>query len=168
MKRHRTPYASANPLVAWTQIAMNAGEMLFASAQVINHRTNRIAMAGAIPNARDRREFTLMGQEKIEAVTESAQAIAARMVTMNTQLGALAFRQLLSGVSGIMSLLASPAVAMSAKGQAELLRDALTSSATVASHLSGSMARVAHHGLKPIHSRATGNAKRLLKTKAQR
>jgi hypothetical protein len=147
---------------------MKTGEMLLASAQVINHRTNRIAMAGAMPNARDQKEFTLMGREKLEAATESAQAIAARMVTMNTQLGALAFRQLLNGMSGIMGLLASPAVAMSAKGQAALLRDALKSSASVASHLSDSMARIAHHGLKPIHSRATSNAKRLLKVQSQR
>lgn len=147
---------------------MKTGEMLLASAQVINHRTNRIAMAGAIPNARDQKEFTLMGQEKLDAATESAQAIAARMVTMNTQLGALAFRQLLNSMSGLMGLVASPAVAMSAKGQAALLRDALQSSANVASHFSDSIARIAHHGLKPIHSRATSNAKRLLKVQPQR
>jgi hypothetical protein len=165
MKQPRTRYAQANPLAVWTQLAVKTGEMLFASAQVINHRTNRIAMAGAIPNARDQKEFTLMGQEKLEAATESAQAIAARMVTMHTQLGALAYRQLLSSMSGMIGLLTTPAVAMSTKGQAELLRDALKSSASVASHLSGSMARIAHHGLKPIHSRATGNAKRLLKVR---
>lgn len=140
--------------------------MLFASAQVIHHRTNRLAQSGVSPNARDRREFTRMGQEKIEAATESAQAMAARMVTLNTQMGATAFRQMLNGMGELMSMLASPAAALSAKGQAELLRDAVNNSARVASQLSGSMAQVAHvaqQGLKPIHSRATGNAKRLLK-----
>lgn len=163
MKRQSTRLAPANPLLAWTQLALKTSEMLFASAQVINHRTTRIAMAGVMPNSRDRQEFARMGQEKIEAAAESAQAVAARMVTANAQLGALAFRQMLSGMTGIMALLASPAIALSAKGQAELLRDAISNFAKVTSHLSASMARLAHHGLKPVHARATGNARRLLK-----
>jgi hypothetical protein len=167
MKRYRIRFATNNPMAAWSQLALKTGEMLLASAQVINHRTNRIAMAGAVPNTRDQREFALMGQEKIEAATESAQAIATRMVTMNAQIGTLAFRQMLNGMSGIMGLLAAPSMALSMKGQAELLRDAIESSATVASQLSDSMARLAHHGLKPIHSRATGNAKRLRKIRSR-
>jgi hypothetical protein len=39
---------------------------------------------------------------------------------------------------------------------------AMTNSAATAPQIPGSIAHVAHHGLKPIHSRATGNAKRLL------
>jgi hypothetical protein len=41
--------------------------MMSASAQVIGHRTGRMALAGPAPNARDRREIALMGQQKIEA-----------------------------------------------------------------------------------------------------
>lgn len=160
MKRNQARFSSANPFVVWHQLAFQTGEMLVASAQVISHRTRRIVMAGALPNARDRREFTLMGQEKVEAASESLQAIAARMIAMNAQLSALAFRQMLSGM---MSMLASPAVAMSAKGQADLLQAAIRNSTRLVTQFSGSMARVAHHGLRPIHSRATGNAKRLLK-----
>lgn len=163
MKRNQARFSSANPFVVWPQLAFQTGEMLMASAQVISHRTRRIVMAGALPNARDRREFTLMGQEKVDAASESLQAIAARMIAMNAQLNALAFRQMLSGMSGMMSLLASPALAMSAKGQADLLQAAIRNSTRLASQLSGSMARMVHHGLRPIHSRATGNAKRLLK-----
>jgi hypothetical protein len=84
------------------------------------------------------------------------------MVTNHTQFGALVFRQLLKGLNGIMTLAASPELALSAKGQAALLRDAISNSSTVASQLSGSVARLAQHGLRPIHSRATGNARRLL------
>jgi hypothetical protein len=162
MKRRRTRHALANPFDIWLQLALRANETLVASAQVIHHRSNRIAMASAIPSKRDQREFTLMGQEKIEAVNESAQALAARMVTNHTQFGALVFRQLLKSLNGIMTLAASPELALSAKGQAALLRDAISNSSTVASQLSGSVARLAQHGLRPIHSRATGNARRLL------
>lgn len=165
MKRYPASLAIFDPFSAWTKIAMQTGEMLMASAQVIGHRSQRLAMAGASPNARDRREFTLMGQEKVDAAMESAQAMAARVIMMNTQLGAIAFRQALNGISGLIAVAGSPALALSAKGQAELLRDMIRNSARVASQLSGSMARVAHHGLQPIHSRATGNARRLLKVR---
>lgn len=163
MKRHHSRSAPTNPFLSWSKLAWKNSEMLMASAQVINHRCYRMAMAGAQPNARDRREFTLMGQEKIEAATESIQALSSRAIVMNAQLGALAFRQALSGMSGLLSAFATPAVALSARGQAELLRDAVRNSGKLASHFSDSMARLAHHGIRPIHSRATGNARRLLK-----
>ncbi|HEY0848075.1 MAG TPA: polyhydroxyalkanoate granule-associated phasin [Noviherbaspirillum sp.] len=164
MKPYQTPFAASNPFAVWSRLALQTNEMLMASAQVITHRTGRIAMAGAAPSARDRREFKRMGQEKLDAMTESMQAVAARMVMMNAQLGALAFRQALGGMSGWISLAGNPAIALSAKGQAELLRDAIRNYARLASQASGSMARIAHHGLRPIHSRATGNARRLLKS----
>lgn len=163
MSKNRSRYPTTNPLLAWTRLALKTGEMMAASAQVIQHRTSRIAAAGTLPCARDQREFTRMGQEKFEAAAESAQALAARMVTMQAQFGALAFRQMLNGASGVMALAANPATAMTMKGQAALLGTAINSAATVSSHLSNAVARLAQHGLKPIHARATGNAKRLLK-----
>ena len=57
--------------------------MMLASAQVIQQRTSRMAAAGAKPSARDRREFALMAQEKIEASVESASARAVQMMAMN-------------------------------------------------------------------------------------
>lgn len=165
MKRYQTRLMASDPFSAWSKFALQTGEMLMASAQVINHRSQRIAVAGPSPSARDRREFTLMGKEKIDAAMESAQAITARMITMHMQLSTLAFRQTLDGVSGWVAFAGSPALAMSAKGQVELLRDAIRNSTRMLSELSGSLARVAHHGLRPIHSRATGNARRLLKSR---
>ncbi|WP_136419317.1 polyhydroxyalkanoate granule-associated phasin [Herbaspirillum sp. ST 5-3] len=164
MKRRTTRRTSANPFVVWTQLALKTSEMMVASAQVIHHRTGRIARAGVIPNERDQREFTLMGQEKVEALAESAQAMAARMIVIYTQIGTLAFKQLLNGASGFMTYIASPATILSAKSQADLLGSTLGGSAALASQLSSSLARLAHHGLKPIHTRATGNAKRLLRS----
>lgn len=163
MKQRKTRYPSTNPFLAWSKLALKTSEMMMASAQVISHRTGRMAMAGANPNARDRREFTRMGQEKFDAAAESAQAIATRMMLIHTQLGTIAFEQLMNGTSGIIALTASPTAALSAKGQAELFHDAMTNSATLASQLSDSVAHLAHQGLKPIHARATENAKRLLK-----
>ncbi len=135
---------------------------MMASAQVIHHRAGRLVMAGVIPGERDRREFALMGQEKLEAVVESTQAVATRAMIIYTQIGTLAFRQLLNGAAGMMKFVASPAALLSANGQADLLRGAINGSSAMASQLSNALAHLAHHGLKPIHTRVKGNAKRLL------
>src|SRR3569832_1733304 len=88
---------AANPFMNWSKIAWNATEMLMASAQVIHHRTGRIAKAGAIPNRKDQREFLLMGQEKFDAAAESAQAVTLRMFRMNQEIGSLLFRLMVAG-----------------------------------------------------------------------
>jgi hypothetical protein len=166
MKRQSaTIYSFANPFTLWTGLALKTGEMMMASAQVIGHRTARIASAGAAPSPHDRREFRLMGQEKLEAATESAQAIATHMFSLNRQIGVLAFEQIMAGATGAMSLAASSTVAQSAKVQARLMSDTVSNSTHAASRLADSVARIAQHGLKPIHSRATANAKRLAKLK---
>jgi hypothetical protein len=139
--------------------------MILASAQLISHRSSRIAMAGAIPNARDQKEFTLMGREKIEAFAESPQTTARRMMLIHQQSAALAARQLSSGTVGIMALATSQTMAQTGRRQAELIGGAMADSVAAASHLSGSIARLAHHGLKPIPLRATGNARRLAKAR---
>jgi hypothetical protein len=159
MKRN-TRYVPGNPFTAWTGLVWKIGEMSMASAQVIAHRTTRMAAAGPMPNARDRREFTRMGHEKIEAATESAQSIAAQMVTMDLKLGARAFRNMMTATTALMSLAASRSVGQSIVRQAKLA-ETLARSAITAADLSDSTARLAKRGLRPIHARATANARRL-------
>jgi uncharacterized protein (DUF2342 family) len=163
VNRPETQLSTANPFGIWINLALMTNEMLAASAHVISHRCNRMALAGVVPNARDRKEFTLMGQEKIEAAVESANAMAVRMLSVQQQMGAMLFQQFLGSVSGMMTLATSRTLGQTGRRQAALMRDAMTNSAATASHFSGSLARVAHHGLKPIHLRATGNSKRLRK-----
>jgi len=160
MKRSRPLTSLANPFLLWTDLALKTGEMMLASAQVISHRTSRMSKAGPTPNARDRREFALMGREKMEASVESAQAMAMRLMKVNPLLGAHAARQMLTSATAVMSLAASRTVGEAMKRQAALIR-AVTQSAATASRLSGSTARIAQRGLKPIHARATANARRL-------
>jgi hypothetical protein len=166
MKRQSSnPYPALNPYMLWAGLAFKTGEMMIASAQVIRHRTGRIVTAGALPNLRDQREFTLMGQEKIEAVAESAQAVTIRLVGLNQEIATLAFRQLLTGATGILSLAASRSAAQSSRRQAKLVRETVSNSTSAASQLAGTVVHVADQGLKPIHERATANAKRLAKLK---
>ena len=53
------------------RLARQATELAFAVPQVVNHRLTRMALAGPFPNARDRREFYTMGQEKVHAFWQS-------------------------------------------------------------------------------------------------
>jgi len=119
-----------------------------------------MAAAGAMPSARDRREFALMGQEKIEAGVESASAIAAQMMTLNPLLGPQAFKHMMTGAAAVMSLAASRTAGQAMVRHAKLVRT-MTQSAGTSAQLAVAAARLAQHGLKPIHSRATANAKRL-------
>lgn len=159
MKRRRTP-SFANPFLLWTRVGWKTGEMMLASAQVIRHRTGRMAAAGATPSARDRREFALMGQEKIEAGVESASAMAAQMMRMNPLLGSRAFGHMMAGAAAVMSLAASRTASQAMARHVRLVRT-MMESAPATTQLSGATARLAQRGLKPIHSRATANAKRL-------
>lgn len=59
---------------------------MLASVQVIGHRSNRMLSAGSSPDAGQRREFALMGQEKIAAASESAQAMALSWIKLNQEL----------------------------------------------------------------------------------
>ena len=154
-----------NPFALWIELAFKTGEMLIASAQVIGHRTGRIATAGVMPSLRDQREFTLMGQEKVEAAAESAQMIAVRLVGLNQQIMTLTFRQIMTGATGTLSLAMSHDPLQSSRRQAKLVRETVSNSTSAASQLADTMVMVADQGLKPIHSRATANARRLAKLK---
>lgn len=152
-----------NPFAAvsqWTDLALKASEMMFASSQVIAHRTGRMAQAGPLPDERDQREFSLMGQEKLDAARESSQAMVSQLFAANQRLSMRAGNQMLASITAMMSLAASRTPAESAERQARLAR-AVTRSLASSTTLSKAAARVASRGLDPIHSRAMANARRL-------
>ena len=157
----RSRHLFDNPVQAWTDLAWKIGEMSVASAQVIAHRTTRMAAAGPKPNARDRREFTRMGEEKIDAAMESARVFTALLLAMNLKFGARAFRHWVTGSAALMSLAASRSVGQSVARQAKLARAVSRSTSVAPSALSNSTARLARRVLEPIHARATANARRL-------
>jgi hypothetical protein len=163
MKRRATYSFSVNPFLTWTNLAFKTAETMLASAQVIGNRTNRMALAGMAPNARDRREFALMSTEKVAAAAESAQAMALSMIRLNQRFGTLAFNQMLTGASAMISLASSRTTGQSIARQARLVRETMANSAIATSQISTSTGRLVNNGLKPIHSRAKGNAKRLAK-----
>jgi len=167
MKRstRRTPSLSAftgNTFFLWTDIMLKSGEMMAASAQVIAHRTGRLASAATPPSKRDRREFALMGQEKMDATLESAQAVGRRLLATDPLLAVRAGRHLFSVGAAMLSLASSRNAAQMLARHARLMRVAAASSSTIAK-VSTASAGLASGALKPVHRRATANAKRLAK-----
>lgn len=160
MKRNHPAASYFTAMQVWNDFAVQSAEIAVASAQVIGHRTGRLAAAGAAPSARDQKEFVLMGQEKFEAGTQSAFAMAAHMMTMNQSLGVQAFENLMRSTTALLSLANSTTPKQLGARQAELAR-ALEQSALTATDLTESATRLAHHGLKPIHAKVRANAKRL-------
>jgi hypothetical protein len=140
---------------------MHTSEMLWASMQVINHRTTRMMTSGVQPSPRDRTEFTRMGQEKVDAVMESAMAMSMRYALANQQFAIGCWKEAMAGAASMMQLGFNPAAQLAAGKQFTLPHQAFKSFSTLASQFFGSAAHIGQQGLRPIHSRATSNAKRL-------
>ena len=160
MKRNHLGYSCFAPFMLWNDLAMKTAEMMLASAQVIGHRTGRMALAGPAPNARDRREFAMMGREKIEASAQSAQAMATHILTMSPHMGVQALNSMLRSTAAFVLLASSRTPGQLIARQVALAR-ALGQSAVSIAGASKSATRLAHRGLKPIHAKAIANAKRL-------
>mgnify|MGYP003410793606 FL=1 len=101
-----------------------------------------------------------MGQEKFDAAAASAQAMGLQLLNMNLRFGARVFRHMATGGAAMASLAASRDAGQFVTRQAQLVRAVSQSVATMA-EMSHSTVRIAAHGLKPIHARATANARRL-------
>jgi hypothetical protein len=151
-----------SPVLAWTDLALKMTETSAASASVISHRTSRMAQAGLIPNARARKEFARMGSEKIAAGVLSAAALAKGAAPTHMNNGVRTFARMLESTTALMALGASQNTRQFLARQAKFMQ-ALSRLTMSAVDLSNSTARVASRGLKPIHSRAVANAKRLNK-----
>ena len=160
MARRKTYTGLNNPFLLWTELAMKTGEMMLASAAVIDHRTRRMRAAGAQPSARDRREFGVMRDEKIKAASQAAQAMTAQFLTMDPLIWVRAYQQMVTVTTAMMSLTASRTINQLIERQARLMRT-LSGSIAPMFALSAASARLAQRGLTPIHSRATANAQRL-------
>ena len=155
----RQPMA-ALPFAVWTDVALRTSEMLVASGQVIGHRTRRIVAAGHSPGPRDRREFTRMGLEKVEAAGESFWAMGQQLLATNTQMWSRAWHDAVAAGSAWLSYSGSRTLPQLMERQFELVH-AVSRSARSAVRVSDAAAHLVGKGLQPIHSRATANARRL-------
>ena len=80
-------------------LAVQTMELGVAVPQVIAHRIARMAIAGASPSARDRKELRRMGIEKVAAVNEAWNAMALEAFRANQRL-TLSFMHAALGIFG--------------------------------------------------------------------
>ena len=108
-----------------------------AAPQVIAHRVTRMALGGATPSVRDRKELYRMSSEKILAFNECWNAMALEAFKANQQLA----------TSFMLSLWSPWALPMPSPKSASKQLDTLLD--------------ILGKGIAPIHRRAAANAKRL-------
>jgi hypothetical protein len=65
---------------------MKTSEVAMTAPLVMANRLLRMTAAGSSPGARDRREFTRMGQEKVDAASESMMAAGMAVFEANLKL----------------------------------------------------------------------------------
>jgi hypothetical protein len=131
---------------------------------VIALRTTRMAVAGANPNASDRREMKKMGAEKIDAFSRAGAVLANGAVPLVAGLAGQAFRSGMDVFAAATRLAASRTLPQTMQRQRQLA-DTLMRHAPSAHHQGATAAaRLAHRALAPVHSTATANARRLKKT----
>ena len=153
-----------DPLLQWSELANQATEMMLASAQVISHRTGRMATAGPAPSADDLDEFSLMTQEKFEAAAESSLSVAAHCLQLNQQLWTQMLAQMQDAMRAMVSAATSSNLAESMTHQATLIT-AMSPSVDAHTQLSNAAADLTRRALDPIHARAIANAERLARHK---
>lgn len=113
-------------------LARQSAELAAAAPQVVMHRLSRLALAGAQPSARDRREFNRMGAEKVAAFQESWMAMGMQVWRVQQQMALASWQALFMPWARVR-----------------------------APQWPHAMVGVLGQGLKPVHRRAVANAKRL-------
>ena len=103
-----------------------------------------------------------MGQEKVEAASQSMQAMAAQWMTIQSMTAAAGVKEAMAAARALASISSSPRTRYSVAAQVRAWQ-AMARAFTPSPRLRGSGTRLAQHGLKPIHARALANAKRLAK-----
>lgn len=144
----------------WFRLVTELSEMLGATAQVVSVRVVRIAFAGPLPDERDRAEFSLMGREKPEAMSESLQAFTSGFANMGMEFAAQASGQAWVTSTAASEIAASRSATQWLERQTAFL-EMSASSAVDSLRLMWSAVRVMRDGLMPIHDRVTANARRL-------
>ncbi|MDB5807543.1 MAG: hypothetical protein JWN73_4865 [Betaproteobacteria bacterium] len=164
-------------------VAASMSDMALSSSHVVAQRGARMAASSMPLSARDQKEFTLMGAEKMHAAGEAMQAIFTPMLinggALMMKLAEMSYRQMLRNTRLLQnfspmafgtpeSWSASP-LAASTKAMNEMVRQGNYLSASAgdaartAGHVSRAASSVAKRAIKPVHRKVKANARRLAK-----
>lgn len=119
-------------------LARKSTQLALAVPQVMGHRLTRMALAGANPSSRDRKEFSLMSSEKKLAFMQSWQAMALQAIQAQQQFMVSWFK----------------AVWMPWLGQRMTPMSVMT-------QMQNAALGIVTKGLAPVHRTAVSNAQRL-------
>lgn len=161
-------WSGSHPGLLWWKTGMKAWETMVAAPQVIAHRTARMAQAGPFPGLADQREFTTMGTEKVLAFSQAWMGSAREVMAFQQQLASLAMRNWWTMMSAFNPLTAFGSAAAFQtpwtpfKSPASVMRSmAMSSALSSGNSAMAALPRIAHSAVKPVHAKATSNAKRL-------
>ena len=141
-KTHRTQVATLTKLA----------ELAVASPQVVAVRTARMLAAGANPGAADRAEFSRMHTEKVQAFWESMFGMAAQAARANQEVARSAALQWWRLCTTPWALAGNGAMLKAATALVPVPPPA---------HRNRAASSLLAAAVKPVHQRATANARRL-------
>ncbi len=156
-RRMVDPFTSWNRMVAasfdFARTGMRTGEAIAAAFDVLAARGEVIEAAIRSPATADHAELAMMVPEKVAALSASGAAVMTQLVAMQVALLAEA----------------SHLGTMAMRGRPPTLAEMTELSNRNANYMLGAMesgSKLAATALAPIHSRVTGNARRLRRRKA--
>ena len=126
-------------------LAQHSAAIAWTAPQVVAHRLARMALAGPVLSARDRREFSRMGAEKVTAFYESWNAMFAQGLRIQQEMWSASLRDMWF-----------PWQARTFSPTRQMLA------------LQSATSRILEQGMLPVRKRTVANARRLGRTRRRR
>lgn len=152
-----------SPIDEAARAARAGQELLQASGDVIARRLEIVSEALRDPSKADLRELTLMGSEKVEALTESATVGLNGAMSLAAQGGAIAARETAAARGALDAVVNARTPAEAAMAQGAWASAAMTRAMTDSWAMGAAMLKLQVDALAPIHAAAVANARRLKK-----
>lgn len=149
------------PLDQAARTARAGQELLQASGDVIARRLEIVSDALRDPVRADVREMSLMGSEKIEALTASAAAGLNGAMSLAATGASVAARETAAARKALDAVVNARTPAEAALAQGSWATAAMTRAMTDGWAFGASMLKLQADALAPIHAAAVANAKRL-------
>ncbi|MDI1325336.1 MAG: phasin family protein [Brevundimonas sp.] len=143
--------------------ALSGGEMLQAAGDVINARMGIMAAGMADPRKIDLKEMSLMSTEKVEALSASASALAKTFGDIGGRVGSSALTEAGHASKAATSIASASTPAAAMQAQYSYAVGWWSRAAAQMLTLNSALLRGQADALRPIHSTAVANAKRLKK-----
>ena len=150
-----------SPINHAARTARAGQELLQASGDVIARRLEIVAEAVRDPLKADLREMSLMGSEKVEALTASASAGLNGAMSLAATTAAVAARETAAAQTALGSVLKAGSPAEAALAQGSWMTAAMGRAVSDGWAFGASMLKHQTETLAPIHAAAVANAKRL-------